>query len=194
MVSDGAGQSEFMWFCRGHHNVRRLFSAIWDTPDLITSFDGFCVHRPWEHDNSWNTSDNSPFYLDQNGRSKPGKVCVQGFLNFFDSGADDGGLVLIPKSHKIFSELFEQYPTLGSDLSQFVKITDPEIWNGLLKKNGLYPVKVCCKPGDFVIWDSRTIHLGSPAKNPRPIPRVPSFSPISSPLLPSVLPGYFLLF
>jgi len=102
---------------------------------------------------------------------------LQGFLNFFEAGADDGGLVLVPGSHKYFNEIFKNHSDLGSDGMDFVRISEASIWNGEIKRNGLFPIKVCCSPGDFVIWDSRTIHCAAPAKSSRPIPKDAALPP-----------------
>ncbi len=44
-----AGQSEFLWFTRGIPNVQQIFKRIWNTEDLITSYDGFGVFPPHEY-------------------------------------------------------------------------------------------------------------------------------------------------
>lgn len=54
-------------------------------PQLATSFDGFCIFRPAEYEPSWATQ-TGWYHLDQNGVTKPDKVCVQGFINYYDSG------------------------------------------------------------------------------------------------------------
>jgi ectoine hydroxylase-related dioxygenase (phytanoyl-CoA dioxygenase family) len=129
VVGDGAGQSEFMWYCRGKQNIQTIYRRIWNTDNLITSFDGFCLHRPWEYNMKWRTNDKLGYHLDQNGKTKSGKVCVQGFLNFFDAGVEDGGLVLVPGSHKVFKVIFDSRPSLGADSMDFVRMTDdPMIW------------------------------------------------------------------
>jgi len=46
LASDAVGHCELLWFVRGIPNVKKIFANIWKTNDLITSFDGFCFHRP----------------------------------------------------------------------------------------------------------------------------------------------------
>jgi len=43
------------------------------------------------------------------------------------------------------------------------------VWDKEVK--GLTPIKVCAEPGDFVLWDSRTIHCNAPATIPRDLPK-----------------------
>jgi len=51
----GAGQAPFAWFCRSRDKVAEVFSAVWETSDLIVSFDGFNAFRPWKINPSWRT-------------------------------------------------------------------------------------------------------------------------------------------
>ena len=44
----GIGQSELQWYCRTRANMRKVFSAVYDTNDLLTSFDGANIFRPWQ--------------------------------------------------------------------------------------------------------------------------------------------------
>merc|ERR1712233_70051 len=56
----GAGQSSLNWYCRTRPRVVQIFADIWsaqsqyrhhgmkfDIDDMLTSFDGFSVFRPW---------------------------------------------------------------------------------------------------------------------------------------------------
>jgi hypothetical protein len=49
------GQSKFNWTVRGNANVQKIFSKIWNTDDLITSYDGFGVFRPYQYNSDWKT-------------------------------------------------------------------------------------------------------------------------------------------
>jgi len=167
--SGGVGQCELLWFARGLPKVQQIYAGIWGTPDLITSFDGFCFHRPYEYNTSWKTKTNW-YHLDQNGHFKPGKLCVQGFLNFYPSGPDDGGLLVIPKSHTIFNQIFKDRPSFRKRDDFIVLSSDHQLWSRDLPHAGLSPIKICCQPGDFVLWDSRTIHANGPANTSRPFP------------------------
>jgi len=171
IASNGVGQSEFLWFCRGITNVQSIFKSVWKTEELITSFDGFCFHRAFEYNESWKTADQAWYHTDQNGVNKPDKICIQGFLNFYESGLDDGGLVVVPGSHKIFKQIFDARRDKLASHGDFISFSqDKALWSGEIKKAGLAPIKVCCGPGDFVLWDSRTIHCNAPARTSRPLP------------------------
>jgi len=90
---------------------------------------------------------------------KKGRVCVQGLMNFFPSGDLDGGLVVVPGSHKLFEPLFKKYPKLCGK-GDFVKMDKdiPELWGGEYT-----PTKINLNPGEFACWDSRTVHCNHPA-------------------------------
>ena len=42
----GVGQSRLMWFLRTRPRLLRMFSLVWGTSDLITSFEGFSMFPP----------------------------------------------------------------------------------------------------------------------------------------------------
>jgi len=170
VCGDGAGQSTFQWFVRGIAKVQKVYAKIWGTDELITSFDGFCIHRPWEYRPEWKTKDGSWFHLDQNGIAKPEKICVQGFLNFYTAGEADGGLVVVPKSHTIFTTIFQNRPNWAGRGDFIPLYGERSVWDKEIKSAGLSPIKICAQPGDFVLWDSRTIHCNAPATIPRAVP------------------------
>jgi len=95
------------------------------------------------------------------------------FSIFFPSGETDGGLVVVPKSHLAFNEInMENTPYLqkiGDIDSVFLNETET-FWNTIGKAHSLHAIKLCVEPGDFCLWDSRTIHCNSCATSARPIP------------------------
>lgn len=56
MSKFGAGQSSFLWFVRDNKNIHKIFSKIWNTEDLITSYDGFGAFRPYDLNPDWKTN------------------------------------------------------------------------------------------------------------------------------------------
>jgi len=151
----GIGQSDFMWFVRTRSKVREAFAQIWGTEDLITSFDGCGVFRPWAYEPSWKTS-GMWWHIDQNAKYPEGKgyQCVQGLVNLFDCDETTGGLTVKPRTHKSHDEVCDRSPGSG----HFVPISrDDDILNTPAR---LVP----CKAGDLCLWDSRTIHCNSPGQ------------------------------
>jgi len=159
VASYAIGHSSFLWYCRTLPKVIAAFRAMWGTDDLLTSFDGCGVFRPPEINPDWKTK-SGWFHVDQNGYNKPNKVCIQGLLNLMPNDAEDGGFILVPDSQKSFGTLFEKRKDLPQTFGDFVplgKTYFPEIWDGRT------PSKICLDVGDFVMWDSRTVHCNHPA-------------------------------
>jgi len=159
---NGIGQSDFMWFVRTRPKVKQAFSQVWGTDDLITSFDGCGVFRPWGFNPDWKT-DGGWWHVDQNSRLSGGNgyECVQGLVNLFDCDETTGGLTVKPKTHLFHDEVCNRNRGAG----HFIPISrDDEIL-----KNPARLVR--CKAGDLCLWDSRTIHCNSPGqKLPEPLP------------------------
>jgi len=168
LVGDGVGQSPFMWYVRGVDKVQRVYKTIWNTEHLATSFDGFGIHRPFEYNRKWKTA-TGWYHIDQNGTKKPDRICVQGLVNFYDSGEDDGGLVVVPDSIKIFKDIFKarDFKT-ERDYVTVHKNDDQGIWKN--EAANLQPIKIVANAGDMLLWDSRTIHCNSPANTERQVP------------------------
>uniref|UniRef100_A0A7S1ZH69 Phytanoyl-CoA dioxygenase n=1 Tax=Ditylum brightwellii TaxID=49249 RepID=A0A7S1ZH69_9STRA len=161
----GVGQAPFMWRVRSLPGVTNAFAAIWDVgqEDLLVSFDGANVFRPWQYDNDWKTR-GGWYHIDQNAFNpgKEGKCCVQGFVLLTDANEETGSLVVVPGSHKHFREVSERN-TRGQrhqgTLMDFVQLAkDDEV----LETCGGARL-VCARAGDLVLWDSRTVHCNSPA-------------------------------
>ena len=119
----GVIQSEAVWTVRGHPNVARVFASLWDTDDLIASFDGLCAYRPWNLDDSWRTrgpwfhTDQPAFSAADTTQSPSGfkREYIQGFVNLIETSPASGGNVVIPGSHLEFEALAQQYLQPGRD-------------------------------------------------------------------------------
>jgi hypothetical protein len=112
----GFGQSEFMWSLRTLPSVTTSFNLLYGrdpSNQLITSFDGGVMFRPWQQEEhpdaiTWCTQ-SGWFHVDQ-GRSLRGSQCIQGVLSLTDCNERTGGLCLIPKSHLYHDELVDSLP------------------------------------------------------------------------------------
>lgn len=49
----GYGQSDAQWAIRTAPSVKKAFAAIWDTSDLIVSYDGGNAFRPHDYNPKW---------------------------------------------------------------------------------------------------------------------------------------------
>mmetsp|Transcript_24768 Transcript_24768/g.49273 ORF Transcript_24768/g.49273 Transcript_24768/m.49273 type:complete len:418 (-) Transcript_24768:48-1301(-) len=163
----GVGQAPFMWYLRLLPDVSRAFASIWNVSkdELLCSFDGANVFRPWQYDSNWKTR-GGWYHVDQNAYNlgKSDRSCVQGLVTLERCDEHTGGLVVLPGSHKHFAGVCErnaQKPIMerGENLLDFVRIrrNDDEILRGV------NPSLICAEPGDLILWDSRTVHCNTPA-------------------------------
>eukprot|EP01036_Dinobryon_divergens_P041546 gene41546-55078_t len=105
--SHGFNHSDFCWNSRLLPKVKESFGLIWETEDLVVSFDAGNVFRPWKVNREWTTMGNW-WHVDQNslkGEHRVGKVCVQGLVTYYKADASVGGLCVIPGSHLQHTEL-----------------------------------------------------------------------------------------
>jgi ectoine hydroxylase-related dioxygenase (phytanoyl-CoA dioxygenase family) len=160
LPSYGIGHSESQWYLRGIPNVKKAFAKIWESDDLLTSFDGVSLWRPWNINPNWKTeSGQSWFHIDQHPISKPGKQCVQGLVNLLPTYKEIGGNVVIPGSHKFFKDIPDEYHERLSKLP--LEIDHFRFPNDDPKLSSDTAVMCHMEPGDMLLWDSRTVHCSS---------------------------------
>lgn len=147
--------SESAWFMRTRPAVKRTFEQIYQTDDLIVSFDTIISWRQWwlQDQEAW-LPKNTKLHTDQNHDTKRGFHCIQGMLVLEDIDERIGGFEAVPDTANIKTqEYFSK--ALGKKRGDFVPIP-----KGLLKdpffkkKNGL----IKAKAGDLILFDSRTVH------------------------------------
>jgi hypothetical protein len=113
-------------------------------------------------------TDNRWEHVDQ-GSEKRGPRCFQMVLNLLSNGPKDGGLWVIPGSHKIHDRFFTEtgIKTKGDWFAFMPKMLKTTAVREANEKQfrkfygHLKPIKICLEPGDAVVWDSRTVHWGS---------------------------------
>ena len=140
------GHQRFAWLARTNPKIINIFKKLWNTDELVTSFDGCCYYSPdfigephyWIH-------------TDQSSQKK-GLHCYQSFLSMTNNS--DRTLVLYKGSHLQHQDYFK---TMNIDSESDWNILDENYVNNL-KNEKIY---VHAKEGDLVIWDSRTFHQNS---------------------------------
>ncbi len=149
----GISHTNFVWKARCEPNIRNIFENIWDTSELISSFDGACIMLPPSISKTTNTQ--SWFHFDQSPKSSEFS-CVQGFLNLENSTEQDGCLMVYPRSNHYHKKFFEEKNlSFESDWYSFNDVNKGNEW---MVSQGLSPIKVTAPKGSFVLWDSRTVH------------------------------------
>ena len=136
------GQSAFAWSIRTNPKVQQVFAELWKTPDLVTSFDGYCYWAQGEKRRNTNW-----LHRDQSLKV-PDFCCVQGLVAL--STNFDCGFKCIPGSH-LFNypdDMIERSPKS----KHWFKFTDDEV-----KMIGV-PEVIGLDEGSMLIWDSRLVH------------------------------------
>lgn len=134
----------FAWLARTNPKILNIFKKIWDTNELVCSFDG-CCYYPTE-------IDEEPSYwihTDQSSRKK-GIRCYQSFLSLTTNS--ERTLVLFEGTHKYHEHYFNT-----------MNIDNPSDWNiideSYLESYHANKLKILdVSAGDLVIWDSRLFH------------------------------------
>jgi len=178
-----------VWDAKTEPGVVDIFEQIWGTDKLTVSYgkplvqlvlvvltllDGsnFSVPLPKEQLEDggapWPHMDQSPL--------KPQLASIQGILNLLPNGPKDGGLTVVTGSTKYFKEIWDYFEDKQVSLSfdhyvlhtnvqapydshDHIKCNDEQMaW---LAERGCYIEKPCLEPGDFIVWDSRTVHWGA---------------------------------
>ncbi|CAK0843782.1 unnamed protein product, partial [Prorocentrum cordatum] len=154
----GIGQSEFLWYLRSLPEVRAAFAALWGSDDLLASFDGATALR--FQDPSLHVSHDYWWHVDQNPRSQPASDCLQGVLQLTAASPDTGGLVLVPGSHRLYPQLYEErYGDMldaanPEHLHFGIPPWDPPVQRHLSES----AVQPALEAGDLVVWNSTTLH------------------------------------
>lgn len=145
-TNDGAGQEPWVWEAR--EKCAPVFESIYKTNELVTSFDGFEAWRPGY------VTKPTAWHVDQ-AVTNPHFQCIQGFLNLIESGPNDGGFCVASSSKKRFS-------TLATDCGLHEAKRYQVIPSAAQRHVIGAAFKLNVKQGDFVLFDSRTIHCTQP--------------------------------
>ncbi|CAF3658172.1 unnamed protein product [Rotaria sp. Silwood1] len=140
----------------GNPNVKKIFAQLWQTNELLVSFDAVGCFRDWHWNSAWKTI-SGWYHCDQNPIEKPHRCSIQGFVSLTDTNEFTGGLVVVPQSHKHFEQL-QSITRSGKGRANFCRVRRN---HSLLKQ--FKPRLVKCKAGDLVVFDSRCIHCNTPA-------------------------------
>lgn len=148
------GHQEHAWYLRTRPNIINIFKKIWNTEDLVVSFDGSC-YIPKE----FSKKDNIWTHTDQASNNSE-LLCYQSFISLTDN--KERTLVVYEKSHLFHKEYYSD------------KTKSSKRWNLIdhetLKKLESNKRVLNVKKGSLVIWDSRTFHqnqYGSPNSEER---------------------------
>jgi hypothetical protein len=137
------GHQFHAWKTRTNKNVQTYFKYLWNSKELVVSYDGSCfIPKEWKKkDNIWTHTDQAP--------NKKGLHCIQGFVALTSN--KERTLVVYDKSHKLHAKYFEDRGIKSS--SNWFKI-DHEYLREIQDRKRVLTVPA----GSLVLWDSRTFH------------------------------------
>jgi len=168
-----SGHEQFVWDIRAEPGLIDVFTKIWGTDQLTTSFDGVNISLPFAEGTvdrqAWPHVDQSPL--------KRYKYCIQGIMNLAENGPKDGGLAILDGSFSLYNQFFESHedeaPPGGWGQRNGYGYTEDQLqW---FYDRGCKWHKVTAGPGDVILWDSRCIHYGAAAEVDADTPRVATY-------------------
>jgi ectoine hydroxylase-related dioxygenase (phytanoyl-CoA dioxygenase family) len=145
------GHSRTQWELR--KRAMPLFQKLWNTNRLKSSFDGFCFMNGRR--NYQPSQINSFLHCDQSP-TRNHIWSYQGVLNLTDSKENQGGFVVVPRSHRHHRQYFEDKGMVDFKKDWYLLPEDDkqeEPFSNCMKVNTL--------AGDFILWDSRTFHCNT---------------------------------
>ena len=152
----GAGHTRCAWRIRTEPNVQDVFKHIWDTGEIVVSFDGSCYISKEDmnsYDKVWTHTDQGP--------KDPDQRCYQGIVALTDN--KERTLRLYKGSHRLHQGYFRPREAVGTtnwhriDASYLALIEDTKL-------------SLHIPAGSMVVWDSRVFHqnqLGKPGSEER---------------------------
>ena len=139
-----AGHTKHAWFIRTRPNVQQVFKDLWNTDELIVSFDGCCYIPKMfskKDKKGWAHSDQAP--------NTQGLQCIQGFVSLTSN--KERTFVVYEGTHKMHYDFFKER-----------NIQNCKNWNKIPEKDvkDLAHLKrvVHVPAGSLVLWDSRAFH------------------------------------
>ncbi|XP_023344310.1 uncharacterized protein LOC111713632 [Eurytemora carolleeae] len=151
ITSHGGAHSQAMWYIRSLDQVKEIFSSIWGSHELMTSFEAPVIWRPWSSPGSsgWKP-ETEGLHLNQNPTKKSEYRTIQGSIPLYDVTEETGGLEFVLESHKkeMAEQISKAYPFF-KHLDHFCQVR----YNDFKEEVKL----VKCSAGDLILWDSRCI-------------------------------------
>ncbi|KAL1645324.1 hypothetical protein SLS61_008394 [Didymella pomorum] len=166
LLGYGVAHEDFTWGIRQEPGVIGAFERVYDTPDLLVSFDAINVGFP----NRKDVKPNTPWPHQDQDPKKPGFRCLQGLVNLMPNGDNDGGLTICKGAHHLSEEFHEEFKDEPNKIWAWTNEWYGFTKEGMawLEKKGCEWVKVNAEAGDLILWDSRTPHYNLSATGTTP--------------------------
>jgi len=142
----GVGHAPHAWYIRTRPKVQQVFKDLWDTDDLISSFDGSCympkslakkdTKKGWTH-------------VDQSPKASGNLMCYQGLVSLTDN--KERTLVVYEGSNNLYNQYCVDRELKGT--KHWEKI-DPAYLESIADSRRVLTIPA----GSIALWDSRTFH------------------------------------
>ena len=150
--------------------TKNVFSSIWKTDKLLTSFDSIAIGRPPEQgEEPFDDGNSNWLHLDQEP-TRVGLNAYQGAVYLEEACTEDWTLQVMDKSHKVFQQFFAENPKAAEKSAdkKFYRLTKTNV--KYFEKYGCKIVRVHVPKGGMVLWDSRVVHDNAQPKKDRQNP------------------------
>jgi hypothetical protein len=160
----GIGHAQYIWDLRQNPKILAIWKTLWNTEDLLVSYDGISCHLPPETTGrGWLLRPGGWLHTDQS-YTRNDFECVQSWVTCRDVLTGDATLMVLEGSHKYHGAFALAYPTAVSK-DDWYRLDDNQ--RTFYIDKGCKPVYIKCPKGSMVFWDSRTIHCGQEAMKGR---------------------------
>lgn len=159
----GISQAKYVWKVRTNSSILETFSKIYDTEELIVSFDGISLSLPG------NDYDTDKWYHIDHSLTDLRKKCVQGMLMLKKVRQEDATVCVLIKSHKLISKYarkkIKEFSEVKKTTDSMIQKKFGENWNRIepeyFTEKGCEELRVSCKSGSLILFDSKTVHYGA---------------------------------
>jgi hypothetical protein len=158
------GHAQFIWDLRCNKKIIKVFESIYNTDELLVSFDGASFSPPHEITKRGYYKNNDWLHCDQSFLRSDFE-CVQSWITAKDVNEGDATLTVLQGSNRYHSKFEETFNTKIKD--DWYKLNEEQIQ--FYKDHGCKQIDIICPAGSLVLWDSRTIHAGKEAIKDRNI-------------------------
>ncbi|KAJ5733971.1 hypothetical protein N7493_002757 [Penicillium malachiteum] len=174
----GVAHEQFVWDLRSEESLMDKFAQIWGTDELLVSYDGLNLslpeaERPKTHPifAPWSHIDQSPL--------RSNLQCVQYIMNLLLNGPEDGGVMVLEESSKLYADVWEHFDHKKGEngwntwKQQFLdecalgsNRRDRTVHYGAAPSstNDRFAAYVCYKPASMVSDEAKEVRVGAWAR------------------------------
>ncbi|KKY19252.1 putative phytanoyl- dioxygenase [Diplodia seriata] len=128
-----ATHEAFTWRIRSEPGISAPFALVYDTPDLLVSFDALNASFPARTD----LPANAPWPHQDQDPERPGFRCLQGLVNLLPNGARDGGLIVCRGAHRLSDDNVAKRDGVDDPHNRFRPVDEPVLDERTFRLTGI---------------------------------------------------------